>query len=699
MKSPIQVQLQYSIFIIIAILIVTVIPDYRAGIGISDVTGPIVQVPFLGYANMFQRGTGIHMRQFARAFIIEEDNQRIAFISVDVAMVSDGLRQKVLEDLRKKYGPIYSEQNLIISATHTHSGPGGYMMELLLDISCFGYVHQTFNALRRGIIKAVTYAHESIQEVKIFISSGILLETNINRSPLAYLLNPKAERDEYEYDVDKEMVQLKFIAKHNNTLLGVINWFAVHPTSMNNSNTLVSSDNVGYASILFEKHINKDKLIGQGPFVAAFCSSNLGDVSPNTKGPRCINTGDFCDNIASTCDGRSQQCIAFGPGKNMLESTKIIGERLFKKSLELVDSSESEELLSGLMFAHQYIDMPTQQIDHAFANGSLIKIRGCLPAMGYSFAAGTTDGPAPFDFTQATVSDNSMWSLVRDFIAKPTYDDTICHYPKPIFLPTGKIQAPYRWQPRIVSIQVVIIGHVVIAAVPGEFSTMSGRRLRKVIENTYSGSGSQKSKVIIAGLSNTYTSYIVTREEYDLQRYEGASTIFGPYTLDIYLHLYKNLINSLRAREDYDKGIAPHDISRRLLSFPLPVLYDLPLLGHSFGDCIKQPAHKVRKGDVATAIFVAANPRNNLMLEKTFLTVEKHVDSKWIVVATDANWETTMTWKILVFITGYSQVTIQWHVGKDTPSGTYRIRHYGYSKPFFGNIKPYHGSSKTFKVY
>lgn len=45
--------------------------------------------------------------------------------------------------------------------------------------------------------------------------------------------------------------------------LGVINWFAVHPTSMNNTNRLVSSDNVGYASILFEKSMNKDALVGK----------------------------------------------------------------------------------------------------------------------------------------------------------------------------------------------------------------------------------------------------------------------------------------------------------------------------------------------------------------------------------------------------------------------------------------------------
>lgn len=41
--------------------------------------------------------------------------------------------------------------------------------------------------------------------------------------------------------------------------------------------------------------------------------------------------------------------------------------------------------------------------------------------------------------------------------------------------------------------------------------------------------------VVLAGLTNTYSSYVTTREEYGAQRYEGASTIFGPHTLDAYI--------------------------------------------------------------------------------------------------------------------------------------------------------------------
>lgn len=69
----------------------------------------------------------------------------------------------------------------------------------------------------------------------------------------------------------------------------------------------------------------------QGPFVAAFASSNLGDASPNVKGPRCQKSGKPCDIPGPSC-GVDELCVASGPGADMKESTKIIARRLFDKA-------------------------------------------------------------------------------------------------------------------------------------------------------------------------------------------------------------------------------------------------------------------------------------------------------------------------------------------------------------------------------
>ena len=54
--------------------------------------------------------------------------------------------------------------------------------------------------------------------------------------------------------------------------------------------------------------------------------------------------------------------------------------------------------------------------------------------------------------------------------------------------------------------------------------------------------------VVIAGLTNTYSSYVTTYEEYAMQRYEGASTIFGPHTLDAYIQVCAPACRDLVAR-------------------------------------------------------------------------------------------------------------------------------------------------------
>jgi len=172
--------------------------------------------------------------------------------------------------------------------------------------------------------------------------------------------------------------------------LGAIVWFSVHCTSMNNTNLLISGDNKGYASYAFEKYKNNGALPGMGPFVAAFSNTNEGDVSPNTAGPRCIDTGLPCDAIHSTCNGRTEKCIAFGPGKDMFESTQIIGANQFKKALELYESA-TNVVTGPVDVRHTYVDMSNVEVSPQYSSTGQTE-HTCRAAMGYSFAAGTTDG-------------------------------------------------------------------------------------------------------------------------------------------------------------------------------------------------------------------------------------------------------------------------------------------------------------------
>lgn len=79
---------------------------------------------------------------------------------------------------------------------------------------------------------------------------------NINRSPSAYLNNPPEERAKYAYDVDKDLSLLKFVDAEWGPV-GAFSWFAVHGTSMNRTNELISGDNKGAASRFMEDWFEK----------------------------------------------------------------------------------------------------------------------------------------------------------------------------------------------------------------------------------------------------------------------------------------------------------------------------------------------------------------------------------------------------------------------------------------------------------
>ena len=69
---------------------------------------------------------------------------------------------------------------------------------------------------------------------------------------------------------------------------------------MKNTNHLVSSDNKGYASLLFERALNPGALPGEGSVLGAFAQSSEGDVTPNIRGDFCTS-GEKCDFETSTC--------------------------------------------------------------------------------------------------------------------------------------------------------------------------------------------------------------------------------------------------------------------------------------------------------------------------------------------------------------------------------------------------------------
>ncbi|CAJ1971557.1 unnamed protein product [Sphenostylis stenocarpa] len=740
------------------------VSEYLIGVGSHDITGPAADVNMMGYANGEQIASGVHFRLRARAFIVAQpDGNRVVFVNLDACMASQIVVIKVIERLKARYGDLYTEKNVAISGIHTHAGPGGYLQYVVYIVTSLGFVRQSFDVIVDGIEKCVVQAHENLQPGSIFVNKGELLDAGVNRSPSAYLNNPNEERSKYKYNVDKEMTLLKFVDDEWGPL-GSFNWFATHGTSMSRTNSLISGDNKGAAArfmedwfegkrsvrmdsagiendgiprrisniipSIHEKHHELLELaasfqsspgkpatkmssvarrvrgvlrqVDKPIFVSAFCQSNCGDVSPNVLGAFCIDTGLPCDFNHSTCGGKNELCYGRGPGyPDEFESTRIIGERQFRKAVELFNGA-SEQIKGKVDFRHAFIDFSQLEVNLSKVGASEV-VKTCPAAMGFSFAAGTTDGPGAFDFKQGDVEGNDFWKLVRNLLKTPSQKQIDCHHPKPILLDTGEMKLPYDWAPSILPIQILRVGQFVILSVPGEFTTMAGRRLRDAVKSVLSGNKGYGSNihVVIAGLTNTYSQYITTYEEYEKQRYEGASTLYGPHTLNAYIQEFTKLARALISGQPVESGSQPPDLLDKQISLLAPVVMDATPIGVSFGDCSSDvPKNSTfKRGDMVSVTFWSGCPRNDLMTEGTFSLVEfLQGKNTWVSVYDDDDFCLRFKWSRPFKLSTHSKATIEWRIPRDATPGIYRIKHFGAAKSLLGAIRHFTGSSSAFVV-
>jgi neutral ceramidase len=265
------------------------------------------------------------------------------------------------------------------------------------------------------------------------------------------------------------------------------------------------------------------------------------------------------------------------------------------------------------------------------------------------------------------------------------------------------MDVPYAWSPNIIDVQSLRVGQFIIIVSPSEATTMTGRRWKSAVAAaaTTNSITSSSPKVVLGGPANTYAHYAATKEEYGVQRYEGASTLYGQWHADAFIYLSTSNIGYLKSGPTGKPppGPLPPNNVDVSFSFISPVVYDNPPIGKRFGQVLTQPKPTYTRGAVINATFVGANPRNNLRLEGTFAAVEMLQDGTWKEVRNDADWGLVFTWYRDDGLLGSSHVVISWETESYALPGTYRIRYNGDGKqPVTARIVAFTGISNTFTV-
>lgn len=659
--------------------------EFLIGTGVYDITGPAAETGMFGYAAQ-QEVNGLHQRLRARAFIMQgaQGGPRAVFVNADLGAAHESLKLAVIQRLQARYGALYRHDNVMLSATHTHVGSGGHAHHTLYilaaaDKSGAGYDAQSFEAAVSGIVAAIERAHRNLAPGRIELVEGNLLGATRNRSLPAFRANPDAAA--LGHDTNKTMTVLKF-RKDNGREVGMLNWYAIHPTSFSMKFTHISGDNKGYASQFFERRKGGNYSASE-TFVAAFANADEGDVIPT--------------------DGNAYSAPGYEGSPNEYANAEAAGQRQLHKAWELYTTPG--RILPGVVdLRHQWVTMPGLAVAPAYSQpgGAVL----CTAARGVSFAAGGENGPSniPGITEGMTTSSAQLGTALQTFASSPlgglvqtaffgisSVVSDPCQSPKPTLLPTGALD----WVPSVLPIQVIQVGALAIVGLPFEPTTMVGHRLRAQVRQQLAAKGVDT--VVVAGLSNSYAGYLTTREEFEMQHYEGASNEFGPWALGAVQQTVAHLTQAMVSGAAVEPGLPPRDRTSALRLTRPGVAFDDKPLRESFGKVLQDALPAYQAGQVVKASFRSGHPKNHLQTQDSFLRVERWQDGQWVAVAQDWDWETSYQWRREGI--AYSVVDVVWRIPAGTPVGSYRLRHDGHWKNgWTGAINPYTGVSRAFRV-
>lgn len=536
--------------------------NYKIGTGVADITDPAINQGMQGMSDPSQLVTGVESHLYARAFVVQDQqtNEKVVIVIADIWAGTRAVKDGVLKKLWASGANWINEEQLLLCGTHTHSAPGGFSHYRIYEDVVGGFDNHTFICIVAGIVQAIVNANRNLQPGELYLETGVVRDCGGQRSKEAYDANPLQERQRYLHpngqlaDTDNEMLLLKFVCFNKGVAetIGVLNWYAIHPTDRGQSNTFISGDNKGYASQLYEQAM-KTNYQSQKTFVAAFANSNAGDVSGNAL-------------VGTPPDGRNDK-------KNMQSN----GEKQFRAASELA-AKANRVLAGGLKSIHTYVNMGHVDIEGtehrtwpaglglSFAAGSTVDgtPRIKLPLLGTVDSIKLREGIVEGDLSagERTAQGTIIAALGMHFQKTVnTKDYEQGQRPKPLVFSPGLTKPPMA--PNVLPLQLIKLGSLVVVGIPGEITAMAGRRLRESILRELADEGI--THVALAAYANDYSQYITTAEEYAKQQYEGASTLYGPHTLKAYQQEFLKLARAIKSNQELAPGPRPSKLSANIL--------------------------------------------------------------------------------------------------------------------------------------
>ncbi|HZS10585.1 MAG TPA: neutral/alkaline non-lysosomal ceramidase N-terminal domain-containing protein [Blastocatellia bacterium] len=233
-----------------------------AGAGKADITPP-VGTPLAGYGGRLGKpSTGVHDPCEARALIIDNGAEKIAFVSVDHLGYDNAMVTRVRTLAAERAG--IAPDHIFVMSSHTHSGGGAYLEPFPILAGKFDPKIRDLYSERAA--EAVIAASKTLRPARIAIGAGGVPGLSRFRS----IWPPHAVADK---TIDPEVGVLRVDDAASGKPMAVLFNFAAHPTILNEKNFQFSADYPGVARAKLEQMIGGDVL-------AIFANGAQGTVAP-----------------------------------------------------------------------------------------------------------------------------------------------------------------------------------------------------------------------------------------------------------------------------------------------------------------------------------------------------------------------------------------------------------------------------------
>jgi neutral ceramidase len=600
----------------------------RAGVGRADVTPPTGYY-MMGWVTSEAKPIGVWTRLFARAVVLEENGHKYALVAMDANGIPGGLLAQVADDLSRRG---FSQQNILISASHTHAQAAGYynystyntvfMSEsTLTQQNVAGTLDpQLYAFMVHQVDKAIERADADLKPAKAGWGQTELLGLTQNRSLEAHLANygldlaygtgtvamdPGGYADTIDPAVN--VLRVDQVVHGRDVPVGVFDTFANHGTSVHASFEYYGADHHASADRILENAIRRAGHVPRSQdVVAAYGNSDEGDQSSGLVhwGPA------WADHVGQV------EAAAF------LRAWRAAGTNL--SSSPVIDSRWTRTCFCGRDFPDGSQPADTKAVT------------------GLPLFTGSEEGRGPL-----YESDHVAFEGDR--------------LPADNGVQGRKIQVTGQQGnsvPPAVPLMALRIGDSLIVSVPGEATVGVGQRLRAAVTTAIAGTGIQH--VVVSGLANEYISYFTTPEEFDAQHYEGGSSLYGK---DESLVIQFGLADLAQRLAQGQPDPAPYEFDPRN-----GVLASAPAFsrGAAKGVATKQPAAVYRLARAAFS-WTGGTRGFDRPLDRAFVTIQRYAQRRWRRVTDDLGMQ--IDWSV----DDNGAYTARWEVPLSAPIGAYRF--------------------------